>query len=151
MKNKEPSPPQKSETRKRSFQVLVRFTPDEWKKLDARCEHTRLSRAAFLRRSALGSAGPRSKRSPSFDHLQLEKLTGALQDAALSNTRIGTNLNQIAHQLNAEGLPEFDQEVQNLLLDLQDVLTSIITSIEDGQKIERQTYLYLRKAMGYDH
>lgn len=139
-----------SENRRRSQQVPVRFDVAELEALDAKCEAAGLSRAGFLRKAALGRAGARSKRKPSFDRRELEQLQAALHAAALSNTRIGTNLNQIAHQLNAEGLPELPDDIKALLDKTQQAIADCLASIEDGKPATTAAYNYLREALGYD-
>ncbi len=142
---------QKSEKRQRGFQVPVRLDVAELEKLDAKCSQAGLSRAGFLRKIITGRAGVRTKRKPSFDLRTLEKLTGALMAANLSNTRIGTNLNQIAAQLNTEGLPEQPRELAELLKDTQSIIAECVESIEAGKPAIADTYQFLREALGYDN
>ena len=55
-----------------------------------------LSLASFLRACGLGTPGPRARRSPPVNAEALGRATAALN-------KVGSNLNQIAHALNAGG------------------------------------------------
>ena len=85
-----------SERRQRGHTVHVRFDDDELARLEERAGDAGLSLAAYLRACALGAAGPRSRRRASVDRLLLAQTHAAL-------SRIGNNLNQIAHALNSRG------------------------------------------------
>jgi len=143
--------PPKSEKRQRGFQVPVRLDAAELERLDAKCNQAGLSRAGFLRKCVTGRAGVRSKRKPSFNLRAIEQLTGALEAVNLSNTRIGTNLNQIALQLNSEGLPDHSGELADLLKNTQIVIAECLESIEAGKPAIGDTYQFLREALGYDN
>lgn len=141
----------KSENRQRCHQVTVRLDDPELEILDAKCNQTQLSRAAFLRKCITGRAGVRAKRKPSFDLRAIEKLTAALEASNLSNIRIGTNLNQIAFQLNAEGLPDNVIDKKTLLTDVHAIIGECLESIENGKPAINDTYQFLREALGYDN
>jgi hypothetical protein len=83
-----------SEKRQRGAPVSVRFLPDERARVDAKSRAAGLSLASYARASMLGDAGPRAKRAPTVN---AELLAYAI--AALN--KVGANLNQIAHALNA--------------------------------------------------
>jgi hypothetical protein len=85
-----------SEKRQRGAPVSVRFLPDERAAVEANARSVGLSVAAFLRAAALGSPGPRARRSPSIELEALAQATAALN-------KVGSNLNQIARMLNAGG------------------------------------------------
>jgi hypothetical protein len=74
--------------------ILVRLLPDERATLEERARETGLSLASFLRACGLGVPGPRAKRRPPVDAEALARATAALN-------KTGSNLNQIAHILNA--------------------------------------------------
>jgi hypothetical protein len=76
--------------------VLVRLLPDERLAVEERARDVGLSLASFLRASGLGKPGPRAKRSPPVNAEELARATAALN-------KVGSNLNQIAHVLNASG------------------------------------------------
>lgn len=86
-----------SEKRKRaSGAVLVRLLPDERLAVEERARDVGLSLASFLRASGLGTPGPRARRTPPVNAEALGRATAALN-------KVGSNLNQIAHVLNAGG------------------------------------------------
>ncbi len=62
-----------------------------------------MSLASFLRACGLGTPGPRAKRSPPVNAEALGRATAALN-------KVGSNLNQIAHTLNAGGAALTAQE-----------------------------------------
>jgi len=74
--------------------VLVRLLPDERAALEDKSREVGLSLAAFLRACGLGTPGPRARRSPTVNAEALGHATAALN-------KVGSNLNQIAHVLNA--------------------------------------------------
>lgn len=78
----------------RQNSLLVRFTSDERALLDANAREAGLSRASFIRASALGDPGPRARRAPT---IKAEAL--ALAVAALNKT--SCNLQQVAGILKA--------------------------------------------------
>lgn len=88
-----------SEIRQRSKSILIRLSVDERAELDARAQAAGLSVGAYMRKMALGRAGPRSQRAPAADTDELRRLRGQLG-------KIGNNINQVAYHLNRGGLPE---------------------------------------------
>ena len=83
--------------------VLVRLLPDERAAVEEKAREVGLSLASFLRACGLGTPGPRAKRSPPVNAEALARATAALNKA-------GSNLNQIAHVLNAGGTSLTTQE-----------------------------------------
>ena len=83
--------------------VLVRLLPDERAAVEEKAREVGLSLASFLRACGLGTPGPRAKRSPPVNAEALARATAALNKA-------GSNLNQIAHVLNAGGASLTTQE-----------------------------------------
>lgn len=97
--NAQPRPSKRSGSEKRrrgKGAVLVRLLPDERAAVEAKAREVGLSNASFLRACGLGTPGPRARRSPSVDAEALGKAVAALN-------KVGSNLNQIAHVLNAGG------------------------------------------------
>jgi hypothetical protein len=76
--------------------VLVRLLPDERAAAEERAREVGLSLASFFRACGLGTTGPRAQRSPTVNAEALGRATAALN-------KVGSNLNQIAHHLNAGG------------------------------------------------
>ena len=85
-----------SENRQRGKPVSVRLLPDEKTALKEKASAAGLSVPSFLRASALGTPGPRAKRAPTINAEALARATAALN-------KVGSNINQIAHYLNAGG------------------------------------------------
>ncbi len=97
----QPTPSGRSGSNKRQRAhgaVLVRLLPDERAAIEARAREAGLSLAAFLRAAALGTPGPRARRSPHVNAEALGRATAALN-------KVGNNLNQIARGVNAGFAP----------------------------------------------
>lgn len=108
-----------SGNRKRTKQCLVRFTEEEYAAIEGKADKAGIASAAFLRAAALGDPGPRAQRRPPADHQALRRILGELG-------RVGNNLNQIAHRLNAgerAHMPDLAQalaaylEIRNAIFD----------------------------------
>jgi len=85
-----------SENRQRRRMLTIRFTDEEFAKLDQLAHADRLSHSAYIRRCTLGEEGPRSRRPvPNVNSRALGKALGDLN-------RLGSNLNQIARELNQQ-------------------------------------------------
>jgi hypothetical protein len=76
--------------------VLVRLLPEERAAVEEKARDVGLSLASFLRACGLGAPGPRARRTPPVNAEALGRATAALN-------KVGSNLNQIAHTLNAGG------------------------------------------------
>ena len=87
-----------SETRQRTKALTIRLSENEHRMLRERADMIGLSLGGFVRKVALGKAGPRSKRQPTAPRDELRRLKGELG-------RIGNNLNQIAFGLNTGAIP----------------------------------------------
>lgn len=85
-----------SERRQRRHTLHVRLDDDELARLEARAGEAGLSGAAYLRLCGLDDPGPRARRRISVDRQLLVSTHAAL-------SRVGNNLNQIAHALNSRG------------------------------------------------
>jgi len=85
-----------SQKRQRNHKIGVACDPAEFVIIDDKSRTAGLSRASFLRALALGSPGPRARRSPPINAEALAHAVAALNKA-------GSNLNQIARVLNASG------------------------------------------------
>ena len=88
-----------SETRQREKRVTVRFLKAEYEILTAKADDAGLSPGAYMRACALGSTGPRARRSPTVDRELAARAIAELNKA-------GSNLNQIAHALNIGFQPQ---------------------------------------------
>jgi hypothetical protein len=83
-----------SDKRQRGVPVSIRLLPSERAEVETRARAAGLSIGGYLRASALGSSGPRARRSPPVNAEALAHAVAALNKA-------GSNLNQIARVLNA--------------------------------------------------
>jgi hypothetical protein len=94
----QPSPGKRSGSQKRVrlLKIPVACDEAEFRFIDDRARAVGLSRPSFLRACGLGTPGPRARRSPSVDAEALGRAVAALN-------KVGSNLNQIAHVLNAAG------------------------------------------------
>jgi hypothetical protein len=121
--------------RKRSYVLTVRLDDGERASLQARASDSGLSVGAYVRASAAGDAGPRSRRRAPVERELLARANADLN-------RVGNNLNQISRALNviaqrereanpavaaqvAELASRFDQPLAAAMADLSTVLTAI--------------------------
>jgi len=85
-----------SEKRQRGHIVAGRFDDAEYSLLTEKAQGARLTRSGYIRALVVGTPGPRAQRTPPINAEVLAKATAALN-------KVGSNLNQIAHVLNASG------------------------------------------------
>ena len=115
--------PPHSETRQREKRITVRFLDTEYEVLTAKADDAGLTPGAYVRTCALGSAGPRARRSPTIDRELAARAIAELNKA-------GSNLNQIAHALNIGFQPEREE-------------------VEKSAAAVKQAALQILKAFGY--
>lgn len=120
-----------SETRQRTKQVKIRFTPEEFNAIAAKLETGTLSMSAYGRMTMLGEPGPRARRRLPADHQALRQMLGHLG-------RVGNNLNQIARHLNTGADPHgLVPELQDALADyarMRDALYAALGKEPDAAK-----------------
>jgi hypothetical protein len=96
----------------------IRCTEQERVAIKAAADQAGLSVGAFLRASALGSAGPRAVRRPPIERKELARLLGHLG-------KVGSNLNQLAHAFNRDakvpGLSEL-KAIRLYVIELRDAV-----------------------------
>ena len=85
-----------SQRRVRELKIPVACDEAEFLQIDGKAREAGLSRPSFLRACGLGTPGPRARRTPPVNAEALGRATAALN-------RVGNNVNQIAHVLNAGG------------------------------------------------
>lgn len=112
-----------SEKRQRQHVARLRLDDAEQAKLEERASASGLSTGAYLRAAALGGAGVRAKPRASVDRQLLARANADLN-------RVGNNINQIAHALNAGR--DMPHGLAEAMTDLRGVLSA------------------LRRAAGYD-
>lgn len=83
-----------SETRQRNRVLQVRLSESEFAEIEAMADRVELAPASYARSILLDTPAPRAKRRPAVDTVRVAKLLGEIG-------KIGSNVNQIAHQLNA--------------------------------------------------
>jgi hypothetical protein len=91
------------EKRRRNRKTDTRWNDDEYSALNEKAHETGLSLNAYIRAAVLGTPGPRARRTPPVNAEALGRATAALN-------KVGSNLNQIAHGLNAGGFSMTLQE-----------------------------------------
>jgi hypothetical protein len=115
-----------SETRQRNLAITIRLSETEHRMLHGRAHMSGLSMGGYLRKAALGKAGPRSKRPPAAERDELRRLKGELG-------RVGNNLNQIAHALNTGTAPA-PGELETALAELAAVHESVRRALGGGRE-----------------
>jgi len=83
-----------SETRQRQHGVHVRLTSAEFAEVSNRANDALLTPASYIRMAVMDTPPPRARRRPSVEAEQVGRVLAQLG-------KIGSNLNQIAHQMNA--------------------------------------------------
>jgi hypothetical protein len=86
----------KSQRRQRDKQIKTPCTADEFNAVAAKADAAGMTRAAYSRAVLLGTPGPRSQRRLPVDAQLLRQALALLG-------KYGSNMNQVAHVLNAEG------------------------------------------------
>jgi hypothetical protein len=110
-----------TDKRKRTRQVLVRLTEEEFTAASDKADRAGYPLATLFRLAALGHPGPRARRRPPADHKALRQLLG-------QSGRIGNNLNQIARHLNAGGQAVL-HEVQEAVTACLDIRKGILKAL----------------------
>ena len=77
----EPETTPRRESRERNKRVTVRFLDTEYATLQERAELVGMSLGSYMRSTAIGSAGPRAKRSPTLDHALAARAIAELNKA----------------------------------------------------------------------
>ncbi len=92
-----------SQKRQRRNSLQIALTDKELAEVQERAQACGLSRSSYGRAAMLGAPGPRAQRSPTVNAVVVAKATAAINKA-------GSNLNQIAHALNAGGAVAMGRE-----------------------------------------
>ena len=101
-----PHPPAKrsgSQKRQRTHAIKIALNDNELAAVRERARATGLSASSYGRASMLGTPGPRAQRTPPVHAELLARAVAALN-------KVGSNLNQMAHVLNAGGAIQTAQE-----------------------------------------
>jgi len=89
----------------------IRFSADQWARIEVRASECGLSPSTYVRRASLGAI-PRARRSVKA------------KDVAYHLAKIGININQLAHRANS-GLPVSQSELSEALQRLHRILDEI--------------------------
>jgi hypothetical protein len=114
-----------SEKRQRTAILNVRLTPEEKAAISAKAAAAGLDAAAFIRRQAIDTPGPRTRRRMAVDVAELARARGALG-------YVGNNLNQIARAVNvggAEALLDERRDVATALARLNSLMDEITAAM----------------------
>jgi hypothetical protein len=116
-----------SETRQRTAHLMVRLSVPERAALDAAAARAGLSLAGYARSVLLAAPPVRQARRPPVERAELVRLLGAVG-------KVGSNVNQIARVLNAEGSVRAS-EFADMAAEIAVVRAAIMTALgrEPGQ------------------
>jgi hypothetical protein len=119
----QPAPPLSkssgSQKRQRMHAVKTALTDVERAEIAQKAQACGLSLSSFSRASMLGTPGPRAQRAPHVNAVELAKATAALN-------KVGSNLNQMAHVLNAGGASMTADECFAALAETRAALSRIL-------------------------
>lgn len=119
----ERKPRKKSEKRQRTHSYPIRFTPDEYSRLEHLARRAGLTRAGYIRQCVLGDAGSRSHRRIRGDRRELAALLGEIG-------KIGSNINQIARKVNTAGFARLDpEELDQAIADISDMRAMLLRGL----------------------
>lgn len=110
-----------TEKRQRNKVLQVRLTDAEFAQIEAMADRAELTPASFARSILLDAPAPRAKRRPAVDTAQVAKMLGELG-------KIGSNINQIAHQINA-GTGTSSHAIESALRDLSEIRTACMEAL----------------------
>jgi hypothetical protein len=116
--------------RRRGIVLTARFNEAEARAIRGKADATGLSVGALVRHALLDVAPPHARHRPSVDHQAVARLLGELG-------KIGSNVNQIAHHLNA-GRPasRVQNSIEVALRDLMELRLACLQAL--GREPERR-------------
>jgi len=110
-----------SEKRKRQASIGVRLTDHEFSIIADFADRAELTPASYARQVLLDSPPPRARRRPAVEKQQLAKLLGEIG-------KIGSNVNQIAHHLNA-GVGASSRSVDDAMADVREMRDAVMKAL----------------------
>lgn len=116
----------RSETRQKQERLTVRFTPAEREELEALADREGLTLGSYVRSRSLEQPTTRAVRRPT---VAVKLLGGLLAQIG----KIGSNLNQIARQLN-QGATLPLSEIETVLGEHRQILAAVITALGKDKK-----------------
>ena len=111
-----------SERRERKRIIGVRVTDDEMAEITAEAERSGLTVASYARSVLLSAPAPRARRRPSIEAEALGRLLGDLG-------KVGSNLNQIAHHMNAGRNEVSPAAMEAALTEVADIRAAILEAM----------------------
>lgn len=126
MREAETGAKKRSEARQKQERLTVRFTPAEREQLEALADRDGLTLGSYVRSRSLEEPTTRAVRRPT---VAVQVLGGLLAQIG----KIGSNLNQIARQLN-QGATLPLSEIETALAEHRQILAAIITVLGKDKK-----------------
>src|SRR5579863_10178120 len=125
MTDTQPAPKHRhgSETRQRNKVTPIRWAADEFNAVAAKANEAGLTFGAFIRALGLGDAGPRARRSRPVNDKILIKVLGL-------HGKYGSNLNQIAYQLNAREKDALEADFKGALKEWAEIRDLLFEALE---------------------
>ena len=117
-----------SQKRQRNHKIGVGCDAAEFVIIDDKARTAGLSLASYLRACALGSPGPRAKRSPPVNAEALAHATAVLN-------KVGSNVNQLARGFNSGGANIMAREYLGVLAEIRSAVDRILEIV--GRKEKR--------------
>lgn len=111
-----------SETRQRTKVLQVRLTVPEFAEIMAQAEKAGLTAPSYARSILLSAPAPRARRRPTIEAEAVGRLLGELG-------KVGSNLNQIAHHLNAGRGEVSPDALAAALRDVSDLRAAIMEAL----------------------
>ncbi|BDI32573.1 hypothetical protein CCAX7_46240 [Capsulimonas corticalis] len=109
---------------KRTRFVGVRFTPEEFAQLETLAQAAQVELSAYIRHVLVKAKAPQRARNKSPN-------IAALGQALVALNRIGTNINQIAHQANIAGNADVYRQAQDDRKMLITAAQAVIAAMEN--------------------
>lgn len=111
----------RSERRQMERTIAARLTPTEYADIAEKAARAGLTLSAYSRACLLGDPGLRAKRAPPVNRVALGGAIAALN-------RVGNNVNQIAHHLNAGGHSS-PAQIAEAQAEISDCLKAILAAL----------------------
>lgn len=118
--NKQKGPRRHSEKRQRTKTTAHRWLQAEFNAVAEKAAEAGLSFGAYIRAAAIGNAGPRARYRLPVEEVNVRRVL------ALHN-KYGSNMNQIAYQLNARGMRVQEAEFRTALKEWGEIRDATLT------------------------
>jgi hypothetical protein len=111
-----------TETRQRKRMLGVRVTDAEMAEIEAQATRAGLTPSSYARSVLLSAPAPRARRRPSIEAEAMGRLLGELG-------KVGSNLNQIAHHMNAGRNEVSPAAMEAALSEVADIRAAILEAM----------------------